>query len=264
MIKVINPIPNRSKRILVDGGFAATILFENSSSSSSGTASVPLQHAHYWVVEFQSQNSGYKITRRCPYLCQVSTSFPPSLAPARCPSRGIHPSASLHSAPLDPLAPLESSLTDSESDSESVSASAAAALFFAPSKSFPASSHHRLDNLAPGHRLYRSHRSRIGHIAIYCDTLFFLLVVDFLISPKPDSTIASSNGGQAQLPHPPSPRLPPGEPPRNPVLEAIQGPLHPRGKHLNLCPKQQQFLRHRFVKMPRHLQIRPLPAQYPR
>ena len=70
--------------------------------------------------------------------------------------------------------------------------------------------------------------------------------------------------GGAQLPPPPSPRMPPGEPLREPVLEAIQGPLHPRDNHPRLRPEQQQRLRHRFVKIPQHLRISPLPAQYPR
>ena len=42
--------------------------------SSSGPASVTLYHAHYWVVEFQSQNSVYKITILCPViLCHGAT-----------------------------------------------------------------------------------------------------------------------------------------------------------------------------------------------
>ena len=41
-----------------------------------------------------------------------------------------------------------------------------------------------------------------------------------------------------------SPRLPPGEPSCNPVLESIQGLLHKRGKHPHLRPKQQYRLRH--------------------
>ena len=59
--------------------------------------------------------------------------------------RGIHPSAPLYSAPLDPLTPLDSSPSESESDPESVAAStAAAAIFSALFKSMPACSHHCL------------------------------------------------------------------------------------------------------------------------
>ena len=45
-------------------------------------------------------------------------------------------------------------------------------------------------------------------------------------------------------PIPPSPQMPPGEPLRDPMLEAIQGPLHPRGKHPRLCSEQQHSLQH--------------------
>ena len=38
-------------------------------------------------------------------------------------------------------------------------------------------------------------------------------------------------------PIPPSPRLPPGEPSHDPVMEAIQCSLHPRCEHPCLCPK---------------------------
>ena len=34
-------------------------------------ASVTLEHAHYWVVWFQSQNSGYGVTRLCPFLLRI-------------------------------------------------------------------------------------------------------------------------------------------------------------------------------------------------
>ena len=51
-------------------------------------------------------------------------------------------------------------------------------------------------------------------------------------------------------PIPPSPRLPPGEPSRDPVLETIQVPLYPRGKHPRLHPEQQHCLQHRFLKIP--------------
>ena len=119
----------------------------------------------------------------------------PSSLPARHHSRGVHSSAPLHSALLDPLAPLDYSPPESESDSNSEPVAASAALFFAPSKFMPACSHHRRDTLAPGRRAYRSQRSRIGRVTIYCATVFFLLVTDFLIPLKPASPIASYNGG---------------------------------------------------------------------
>ena len=88
--------------------------------------------------------------------------------------------------------------SDSNSDSDTVAASATR--FFAPSKSMPACSHHRRYTLAPGRRVARSQRSRIGHVAIYCVTVFCLLVTNFLIPSKPAYPNASARGGYSQLP----------------------------------------------------------------
>ena len=63
---------------------------------------------------------------------------------------------------------------------------------------------------------------------------------------------------------PPYPQLRSGEPSRDPVLEAIQVPIHPRGEHPRLRPEQQHRLRHRFVEISRHFRICPLSSQYPR
>ena len=93
------------------------------------------------------------------------------------------------------MTPLESYPPESESNSESVAASSAAALFFVPSKSMPAYSHHRQDTLNPGRQVDRSKRSRIGRVAMYCATMFCLLVTDFMIPYNPDYPSASSNGG---------------------------------------------------------------------
>ena len=98
---------------------------------------------------------------------------------ARRHSRGIHSSALLHSAPLNQLAPLDSSPLKYKSDSESVAASFS--LFFSPSKSMPACYRHRQDILTPGLQMYRSQSSRIGRVTIYCATMLCLLVMDFLI-----------------------------------------------------------------------------------
>ena len=103
----------------------------------------------------------------------------PSLIPAHRHSRGIHSSDPLHSDPLYPIAPLDSSPPESESNSESVSASAA--LFFSPSKSMPDFSHYLQYTLSPGLRADCSQRSIIGRVAIYCATMFCLLVMYFLI-----------------------------------------------------------------------------------
>ena len=81
---------------------------------------------------------------------------------------------------------------------------------------------------------------------------------------------------EAHLPHclcqrrvlpdttPLSPRLPLSDPSREPVLEAIQGPLHPWGEDPHIHPEQQHRLPHHFIKTSRHLRIFPLPDQYPR
>ena len=66
-----------------------------------------------------------------------------------------------------------------------------AALFFATSKSRPSCSHHLRDTLNPGLRADCSQRARIGRIAIYCATVFYLLLMYFPIPSKPASTIAS-------------------------------------------------------------------------
>ena len=149
-------------------------------------------------------NIGYTITRLCPYLYYFATSFPPSSILACCYSKGVHFYTPLHSAPLEPLAPLDSSLPKSESESDSVSnyVSLSDPLSFTPSKSMPACSHHRQDTLAPGRRVDRSQRPKIGCATIYCATMLCLLVTYFMIPSKPAYPIASSNDGYAQLPPP--------------------------------------------------------------
>ena len=112
---------------------------------------------------------------------------------------GGHYSSPPPSSPLKPLAPLNSysppiskSKSNSVSDSETVADSAA--LLFAPYKSMPAYYHHRRDTHAPGCRVDFSQRSIIDRVAIYCATVFCLLVTDLLIPSKPDPSLASSNG----------------------------------------------------------------------
>ena len=85
---------------------------------------------------------------------------------------------------------------------QSESAAATAALFFSPSKSRLACSNHRQETLAPGLRADLSQRSRIGRVAIYCRTVFYLLVMYLPIPLKADWTIASLNVGYYQLPPP--------------------------------------------------------------
>ena len=127
-----------------------------------------------------SQKIGYKFTRLCPSIMLVRYFVPLPSILSRIHSMGI-PSSS----PID--------------SPQSESAAANAALFIPPSKSILACSHHRQDTLSPGLRAYRSQRSIIGRVAIYCATVFFLLVMYFPILSKPASTIVSSNGGYSQL-----------------------------------------------------------------
>ena len=88
-----------------------------------------------------------------------------------------------------------STIVHSSSDSDD----AAAALFFYHSKSIPACPHHHLDTLSPGLRADCSQRSRIGRVAIYCATVFCLLMIYFPIPPKLASIVASSNDGFSQI-----------------------------------------------------------------
>ena len=116
-----------------------------------------------------SQNSGYKVTRLCPYIILVCYFVPPPSFPYCRHFRGIPSSY-----------PIVSSTSDST----------AVALLFAPSKSRPACYHHCRDILSPVLRADRSQRSRIGRITIYCATVFCLLMMYF-----PDSTRDSPNDG---------------------------------------------------------------------
>ena len=143
-----------------------------------------------------SQNSGYKVTRLCPYCimvlccCIFSTFHRSSLSS----SRGLH-SAPLHSAPLDPLTPLDvltsphpssDSASGSSSDSDSVVLESAA-LSFAVSRSIPSCSYYRRDTLSPILCVPCSQRYRIGRDTMYCETVFCLLVMAFQMPSNPAS-----------------------------------------------------------------------------
>ena len=79
---------------------------------------------------------------------------------------------------------------------------AAADLLFALSKYRPSCSHHLWDTLSPGLQADRSQRYIIVRVAIYCATVFYLLVMYVPIPSKHASTIASSNDGYSQIPPP--------------------------------------------------------------
>ena len=122
-------------------------------------------------------------------------------------SRGLH-SAPLHCFPLDPLTPLDvltlphpssDSASESASDSESVVVDSAA-LSFAVSRSIPSCYHHRRDTLSPSFCVALSQRSRIDRVAMYCATVFCLLVMTFRIPSNPASLMASFRVGYAQYP----------------------------------------------------------------
>ena len=67
------------------------------------------------------------------------------------------------------------------------------------------------------------------------------------------------------LPSPltPPPRMPPGEPLRNPVMKASQGPIHLGGQDSHICPEKQHRLNEHLKEQPQNLWVFPLPAQYP-
>ena len=77
-----------------------------------------------------SHKNGYKVNRLCPYIMLVFYSVSPPSIPDR-----------RHSMFIPSSSPVNSSLFES--------AATSAALFFAPSKSILACSHHRRDTLAP-------------------------------------------------------------------------------------------------------------------
>ena len=74
-----------------------------SSSSYSGTASVTLYHANYWVVKFHPRTAAIRSIDSVPLYVSLLLRFPPSSIPVCRHSRGIQSSTPLHSAPLNPL-----------------------------------------------------------------------------------------------------------------------------------------------------------------
>ena len=120
-----------------------------------------------------AQNNVYRGTRLCPYIVlssQFSTPHPYSW-------RGI-------SSCAVPSSHCASSLSHS-----------AAALYFDPSRYKSSCSHHHWDTHAPGLQIHSSKRSIFGRVAIYCATVFCLLVIYTPISSNPDSYIAAAIGG---------------------------------------------------------------------
>ena len=140
-----------------------------------------LYHAHYWVVVLHPRTVAIRSLDSVPIIMLVHYFVtPPSITTCRH-SRGI-----TSSSPID----------------SSLSKYSAATLLFALPKSRPTFFHHRQDTLAPGLQVDRSQRSRIGRLAIYYATVFYLLVIYFPIPSKTASTIASSNCGHYLFPPP--------------------------------------------------------------
>ena len=128
-------------------------------------------------------------------------------------------SAPLYSAPLEPLAPRDSSspvppatppgvaalVFESESESEPIKIGSAASSSSSPSfaaafylytlKSIPVCSHHLLGTRAPGCLSDTSHRPIIGRVAINCATMFCLRRIDVLTRTTPASFIAPARDG---------------------------------------------------------------------
>ena len=102
-----------------------------------------------------------------------------------------------HYRPVVIFRGIPSSLTIVSSTSDS---SAAADLSFAPPKSRHYCSHHLRDTLAPSLQADGSQRPIIGCVAIYCASVFCLLMMYVLIPSNLDSSIASSNDRYSQLP----------------------------------------------------------------
>ena len=95
------------------------------------------------------------------------------------------------------------SASDSTSDSVSIVVESAA-LYFSVSRSIPSFYHHPRDTLAPFLCMARSQRSRIGRVAMYCATVFCLLVTAFQIPSNPHGLLQMRI---SPLPTPPFPRL---------------------------------------------------------
>ena len=135
------------------------------------------------MVEFQTQNRGYRETSFCPSLfCYISYLNTPCLQ----------------------LLPFVSSFAASSQSFSSSPSDASAALSLAPLVSIPSWSHHLQKTQAPGLQIDCSHRSIIGRVTIYWAIVFFLLLIYRPIYSKPASPISAASGWYS---HPPSPRL---------------------------------------------------------
>ena len=96
------------------------------------------------------------------------------------------------------LLPVVSSCTASYPRFSSSLSDAAATLSLSPIKPMHYFSHHLQETQAPGPRADLSQRYIIGHVTIYCASIFCLFLIYTPISSKTASSMAAAMGG-----HPP-------------------------------------------------------------
>ena len=132
-------------------------------------ASVDPYHAHSWLMVYQSQNIFYRDTRVCPYMVIKFYAVLPIYLPD-------NPSASPSAYSGCPLF-------------------VASTTACTPYRSNSSCSHHIFVTNLPILCTTYSHSSRIGHVEMYCTTVFFLLKTYASIYSNPTSLIASSKGG---------------------------------------------------------------------
>ena len=171
--------------------------------------SVTIKLVHYWVVLFhprtadiRSLDSGLSVLFNYDVKCLNNPPVWPFIPRGRHSPRSIplHLIPSPHwmcfSSPLPTSGSASTSASDSTSDSDSESAArASAARSFAAFSYITSWSHHRQDTLASTLCVARSQKSRIGRVAMYCATIFCLLVTAFLIPSNTVSRMASFRGG---------------------------------------------------------------------
>ena len=85
---------------------------------------------------------------------------------------------------------------------------------------------------------------------MYCETVFYLLFINVLISLNPDSFMAPFQGGVKPISVQPLPRLSACDPSCGPMHELVQYPIYSWRQHPRLRPKQQHLLDYRLENNP--------------
>ena len=111
-----------------------------------GLVYVSPQHAHSWVVEFQTQNIGHGDTKICP-------------------SNVLN---ALHYTPCLQFLPIVSYRSISSTPLSSYPSASATAHSLTPTISIPSCSHHLQVTYPPSLPTILFQRSSIGHVAMYC------------------------------------------------------------------------------------------------